>query len=161
MEKDMADRSSRPDLGPDPVLFAPAANPQLAAPNWPYSRVAAKPCAGKPSGDVAMALYELRTYTLYVGKMPEAVRLYQEFGFPAIKQGGHEKHLVGYFQSDTGTINQLVHMWKFADDTERRAHWAALFASADFIDGFAAKFRPLVMTQEVKLLHAAPWGPHP
>jgi hypothetical protein len=23
------------------------------------------------------------------------------------------------------------------------------------------KFRPLVMTQEVKLLHAAPWGPHP
>ena len=24
-----------------------------------------------------------------------------------------------------------------------------------------AKFRPVVMTQEVKLLHAAPWGPHP
>ena len=30
-----------------------------------------------------MALYELRTYTLYVGKMGEAVKLYQEFGFPA------------------------------------------------------------------------------
>ena len=25
-----------------------------------------------------MALYELRTYTLYVGKMAEAVKLYQE-----------------------------------------------------------------------------------
>jgi hypothetical protein len=24
-----------------------------------------------------------------------------------------------------------------------------------------SKFRPLVMTQEVKLLQAAPWGPHP
>ena len=108
-----------------------------------------------------MALYELRTYTLQVGKMAEAVKLYQQFGFPAIQKGGHDKHLVGYFQADTGTINQLVHLWKFADDNERRAHWAALFASSDFIDGFAAKFRPRVLSQEVKLLHAAPWGPHP
>ena len=108
-----------------------------------------------------MALYELRTYTLYVGKMAEAVKLYQEFGFPALQKGGNDKHLVGYFQGDTGTINQLVHLWKFADDANRRAHWAAVFANKDFVEGFAAKFRPLVMTQEVKLLHAAPWGPHP
>jgi hypothetical protein len=108
-----------------------------------------------------MALYELRTYTLYVGKMAEAVKLYQEFGFPALDKGGHAKNLVGYFQGDTGTINQIVHMWKFADDAARRAHWAAVFADPAFMDGFAAKFRPLVMTQEVKLLNAAPWGPHP
>jgi len=29
-----------------------------------------------------MALYELRTYTLYVGKMAEATKLYQELGYP-------------------------------------------------------------------------------
>lgn len=108
-----------------------------------------------------MALYELRTYTLYVGKMGEAVKLYQQFGYPAIEKGGFHKKLVGYFQGDTGVINQLVHLWKFDDDADRRKHWAGLFASSDFIDGFAAKFRPLVMSQEVKLLHAAPWGPHP
>jgi hypothetical protein len=44
---------------------------------------------------------------------------------------------------------------------EETFHWTALFANTDFTEGFAAKFRPLVMTQEVKLLHAAPWGPHP
>ena len=32
-----------------------------------------------------MALYELRTYTLHVGKMAEAVKLYQEIGFPALR----------------------------------------------------------------------------
>mgnify|MGYP000259138048 CR=1 FL=1 len=68
-----------------------------------------------------MALYELRTYTLYVGKMAEATKLYQEFGWPAIQKGGHDKHLVGYFQGDTGTINQIVHLWKFEDDADRRA----------------------------------------
>lgn len=32
-----------------------------------------------------MALYELRTYTLYVGKMGEAVELYQKYGYPALQ----------------------------------------------------------------------------
>jgi NIPSNAP len=51
-----------------------------------------------------MALYELRTYTLHVGKMAEAVKLYQEIGFPALQKGGQDQKLVGYFQSDTGTV---------------------------------------------------------
>ena len=108
-----------------------------------------------------MPLYEMRTYTLQVGKMAEATRLYQELGFPALQKGGHDKHLVGYFQADTGMINQIVHLWKFADDAERRAHWAAVFANTDFVVGFAGQLRPLVISQEVKLLQAAPWGPHP
>jgi hypothetical protein len=44
-----------------------------------------------------MALYELRTYTLHVGKMAEAVKLYQEIGFPALQKGGQDKKLVGVF----------------------------------------------------------------
>ena len=108
-----------------------------------------------------MTIYEMRTYTLQVNKMTEAVRLYTQFGYPALQKGDHDKKLIGYFQADTGTINQLVHLWKFDDDADRRAHWAAVFANPDFMEAFAAKFRPLVLSQEVKLLTAAPWGPHP
>ena len=107
-----------------------------------------------------MALYELRTYTLYVGKMAEVVKLYSELGYPALHKAGLDKKLVGYFQSDVGTLNQLVHLWKFDDDADRRRHWQAVYANADFMS-FAVHLRPLVMTQEVKLLLAAPWGPHP
>jgi len=107
-----------------------------------------------------MALYELRTYTLYVGKMAEVVKLYSEEGYPALEKGGQSKKLVGYFQSDVGTLNQLVHLWKFDDDADRRLHWKAVYANADFM-AFAVKLRPSIMTQEVKLLLAAPWGPHP
>jgi hypothetical protein len=98
---------------------------------------------------------------LRVGTMAEAVKLYQEIGFPALQKGSHDKKLVGYFQADTGTINQILHLWKFDDDAGRRAHWAAVYANKDFVEGFASKFRPLLITQEVKLLQAAPWGPHP
>jgi hypothetical protein len=108
-----------------------------------------------------MALYEMRTYTLHVGKMAEAVKLYQELGFPALRKGGQDRKLVGYFQADTGMINQLIHLWKFEDDADRRAHWASVFANKDFVEGFAGQFRPLLASQEVKLLTAAPWGPHP
>lgn len=108
-----------------------------------------------------MAVYELRTYTLYVGKMAEGIKLYQELGFPALRNGGHDAKLVGYFQADTGMINQLVHLWKFDDDADRRKHWAAVYANKDFMEGFASRMRPLIMSQEVKLLTAAPWGPHP
>jgi len=108
-----------------------------------------------------MALYELRTTRHVSARMAEAVKLYQEIGFPALQKGGQDKKRVGYFQSDTGTINQLIHLWKFDDDADRRAHWAGLSANKDFVEGFASKFRPLLMTQEVKLLQAAPWGPHP
>ena len=48
-----------------------------------------------------MTVYEMRTYTLHVGKMGEAVKLYTELGYPALQKGGQDKKLIGYFQADT------------------------------------------------------------
>ena len=106
-----------------------------------------------------MALYEQRTYTIYVGHMNDVIGLYTSAGWPALEK--YKDKLVGYFTGDIGGMNQLVHLWRFDDDADRRQHWKNLFADPAFIDDFAAKFRPLVQTQEVKLLHAAPWGHHP
>ena len=63
-----------------------------------------------------MSIYELRTYTLYVGKMAEAVAVYQEHPW----YDKYSDKLVGYFQSDIGALNQLVHLWKYEDDADRR-----------------------------------------
>lgn len=107
-----------------------------------------------------MALYEMRTYTLYVGKLGEVVKLYSELGWPALVAGGFDKYLIGYFTSDVGTINQLVHLWRFDDDADRRAFWARLYQDEAFMN-FVGHVRPLIMQQEVKLLLNAPWGPKP
>lgn len=107
-----------------------------------------------------MAIYELRTYQVYVGQMGEALKVYSEFGWPALQKGGFDAKLVGYFKSDTGPLHQLVHLWKFDDDADRRNHWDTLFQDDDFM-AFAGKIRPMVMTQHNQLLTAAPWGPHP
>ena len=107
-----------------------------------------------------MALYELRTYQVYVGKMKDAVAAYQDYGWPAIKGGGVDKKLVGYFTSDTGGLHQIVHLWKFDDCNDRRQHWDTMFQDPMFME-FAGKIRPLLMAQQNQLLHASPWGPHP
>lgn len=105
-------------------------------------------------------IYEKRTYSVTVGQMSEVVRLYSTLGWSALEAGGFSKNLIGYFISDTGELHQLVHLWRFDTDDERRTFWKRLFEDVDFMS-FAKQLRPLVKTQSNQLLLAAPWGPHP
>jgi len=107
-----------------------------------------------------MAVYEKRTYSVMVGKMPEVIRLYSELGWPALDAGGFGRNLVGYFVSDTGELHQLMHIWRFEDDAARRDFWKRLFANEPFM-AFAVQIRPLIQKQDVQLLVSAPWGPQP
>jgi hypothetical protein len=107
-----------------------------------------------------MPIYEKRTYDIVVGQMPEVIRLYKEEGWPVLGAGGYAEHLVGYFTSDTGRLHQLVHMWRFDDDADRRAFWSRLFADDDFMK-FAVQIRSCISAQDVQLLNPAPWGPRP
>ncbi len=105
-----------------------------------------------------MAIYEMRTYTLIVGKMADVVQLYKTEGWPALQK--HPQKLVGYFTGDIGAMNQLIHIWNFDDDADRRAFWAGVFSDEEFM-AFARQLRPMILSQENKLMMAAPWGVHP
>ena len=105
-----------------------------------------------------MAIYELRTYDVIVGKMADAIKVYQEYGYPAFKAGGFDSKLKGYFIGDVGAINQIIHLWCFDDDNDRRDFWTRCYADAGFQD-FAARIRPLLRKQNNKLMLAAPFGP--
>ena len=105
-----------------------------------------------------MAIYELRTYHVTVGKMAEVQQLYAQEGWPALQK--HPQRLVGYFTGDVGALNQLVHLWKFEDDADRRAFWSGVMGDTAFA-AFAAKLRPLLQSQNNQLMTAASWGPHP
>jgi len=105
-----------------------------------------------------MEIFELRTYDVVVGKMAEVVELYKAEGWPALQR--HPQRLVGYFTGDVGAVNQLMHLWKFNDDADRRAFWAGVYGDEQFM-AFARKLRPLLLSQNNKLMLSAPWGPHP
>ena len=99
-----------------------------------------------------MNLYEKRTYSVRVGQMAEILRLYSEEGYPVLEAEGFSENLVGYFVSDTGRLHQLIHIWRFQRDEDRREFWERLYASEKFM-AVIAKLRPLIDTQEVQLLN--------
>ena len=103
-----------------------------------------------------MNIFELRTYTLHVGKLGQAIQIYNELGWPALKK--YNENIVRYFLGDVGALNQIIHVWQFEDDNNRRELWKTIYADKDFIK-FASEFRPLVLSQENKLMTAAPWTP--
>ena len=94
-------------------------------------------------------ILEMRTYTLHPGKMAEYWGHYAEGGFAA-QDPRLAHHLVGYFQSDLGTLNQVVHLWGFeslADMETRRNARDADPAWQDYLE----RSEGLVVTQENKL----------
>jgi len=107
-----------------------------------------------------MPLYELRTYDINVGQMATVVELYKTLGYPALEAGGFSENLVGYFISDTGDLHQLVHLWRFDDDAQRRDFWKRLFSDDEFMK-FAPQIRETIGHQQVQLFQKAPWGPTP
>ena len=104
-----------------------------------------------------MNIFELRTYTLHVGKLSKAIGIYQDLGWPALQK--YKKNIIRYYIGDVGALNQIIHVWQFEDDNSRRELWKIIYKDKDFIK-FASEFRPLVLSQENKLMTAAPWTPY-
>ncbi len=107
-----------------------------------------------------MHIYEKRTYSIKVGQMENISDLYAKEGYPILEAAGLADNLIGYFISDTGRLHQLIHIWKFENDAERRKFWAKVYANEEFME-VAGRIRALIETQEVQLLRSASWGPQP
>jgi hypothetical protein len=101
-------------------------------------------------------IIEERIYTCYCGKAQQYVKMYQEEGLAI--QRPILGNLVGYFTSELGVLNQVVHLWAYEDLQDRAARRARLLAHPEW-NAYAAKVQPLVLNQENKILIPAPFSP--
>lgn len=101
-------------------------------------------------------VYEMRTYRLRTGTLPGYLRLVEQEGIAVQKE--HLGSLVGYFFSEIGRLNEIVHVWAYAslDDRERRR--AALAEDPRWI-AFVPKIQALIEEMETKILKPAPFSP--
>src|SRR5204862_91066 len=61
---------------------------------------------------------EERMYTLKIGAVPEYLRHYQNDGMKV--QLKHLPHMVGYYFTEVGSLNMIVHMWAYESLDHRR-----------------------------------------
>lgn len=101
-------------------------------------------------------IVEHRTYRLKVGAAPAYLEHVGKEGIAI--QRRHLGHLVGYFVSDIGPLNQIVHIWAFdsVDDRDRRR--AALAADPEWI-AFVPKIQVLIEAMESSILKPAAFSP--
>ena len=69
-------------------------------------------------------IHELRTYTLHPGKLGQYIDHVANLAVPI--RGDRFGKLLGYWSTELGTLNQVVHLWEHADFAARTAARAAL-----------------------------------
>lgn len=103
-------------------------------------------------------LVEQRTYTLHPGKWREYLALYEAEALAIQKR--ILGRLVGYYSTDIGDVNQIVHMWAYEDLNERAERRARLMADPDWLR-YVGRMTPWLVRQESKILTPAPFfTPH-
>src|SRR5262252_3269951 len=98
--------------------------------------------------------YEIRTYRLKNGAIPDYLKVVGEEGIDIQKR--HLGMLVGYFFSKIGPINEIVHIWAYSslDDRDRRR---AELAADPAWQAFVPKIRELIEVAENKIMKPAPF----
>lgn len=103
-------------------------------------------------------IVEQRTYTTLPGKWREYLALYEKEGLQI--QLRILGRMVGYYYSDIGELNQLVHLWGYEDLNERTERRTRLMQDSSFRT-YASKMLPLLQSQNSRILLPAPFfKPH-
>ncbi|WP_407169568.1 NIPSNAP family protein [Bradyrhizobium sp. ORS 111] len=104
-------------------------------------------------------IYELRTYTVRPGGVGDMVKFASTLSRD-IRADNFGK-LEGYWITEIGPLNQVMHMWSYADLNERTRLRGELAKNSRWTGEYIPAIRPLLMRQEVRLLNAiiAPIAP--
>ena len=67
-------------------------------------------------------------------------------------------HMIGYFTTEIGPLNQTVHLWGY-DSLDERMRRRKTLGEAPEWQAFLAKVLPLIVTMETKILITTPFSP--
>jgi len=104
-------------------------------------------------------IYELRTYTVKPGTLGDIVKAASTVSRDV--RGDNYGKLEGYWMTEIGPLNQVMHMWSYRDFEERAKLRAELAKSPRWGGEYLPLIRPLLVRQDVRLLNAvrAPVAP--
>jgi hypothetical protein len=97
---------------------------------------------------------EERVYRLKIGAVAEYCKNYEELGMKV--QLKHLPHMVGYYVTEVGGLNTMVHLWAYDSLDQRDKCRAAMQADSEW-QKYLAKSRPLMETQETRIMKCAPF----
>jgi len=101
-------------------------------------------------------IHELRTYTIHPVKFKDFVALTAKVG---IKLRTKHSKLAGYWTTEIGELNQVVHLWEYENFDHRTRVRAAVAKDKAWNTKFLSRSRPMLQHQESMVLVAADFWP--
>lgn len=100
-------------------------------------------------------IFEKRTYRMHPGKVGEFLRVYEATGVGIITKYAT---LVGCWQSESGTLNEVIFIWAYNDYGHRQSQRARLAADQEW-QAFVPTILPYLAQQESQFMLAAGFSP--
>ena len=101
-------------------------------------------------------IYEERIYTILPGKLSEYLKNYEELGLPVQKKVLGV--LIGFWHTEIGGLNKVVHIWGYQSLDERLEMRKMLAQHPDW-PAYLDVALPLIVEQENRLLYPANFSP--
>ena len=96
-------------------------------------------------------MHELRIYTLKTGSTAEVARNAGEVGRGI--RGDNFGKLEGYWITEIGPLNQVVHLWSYKDLNERARLRGELAKNERWTKDYVPLIRPHLVRQDIRLMH--------
>jgi hypothetical protein len=97
-------------------------------------------------------IYELRTYTLRQGTLADVVKAASTVARDI--RGNDYGKLEGYWQTEIGPLNQVMHLWSYQDLNQRAQLRAELGKNPRWGTEYIPLIRPNLVRQEIRLMNA-------
>jgi hypothetical protein len=103
-------------------------------------------------------IVELRTYTLKPLRTGDFLALYEQAALPLQKK--YLVHLIGFYVSEVGPLNQVVHLWGFDSLAERERRRAEMESDPGWpVYRNALRDLDVVLEQHTQLLRSTGFSP--
>ncbi len=104
-------------------------------------------------------IYDYRVYTLKPGGVPEYMAAVREVGKPI--RDKHGIKLAGWYYSEIGALNQVVHIWAYRDYEHLEEAKARVAADPDWGGKYIPRVRPWIESQETYIMQSPDFAPQP
>jgi hypothetical protein len=96
-------------------------------------------------------IYEFRTYTMKPGTAPKAAAHAGSAGRDI--RGDHYGKLEGYWMTEVGPLNQVMHLWSYSDLNERARLRTEMLANKRWSNEYVPLLRTFLLRQDIRLLN--------
>ena len=104
-------------------------------------------------------IYDMRIYDLKPGSVPQYMAAVRELALPIRQDYGVK--LVGWYFTEIGPLNQVVHIWAFRDFQHMEQAKQQFRGDPRWTGQYLPRVTDLIVAQRNQLMQAADFSPEP